>query len=194
MTPLDYIAVALVVLGGVYLVLSLIAYLKTRGNPPADLDGDGSTGRVILNLEERTLIDGEPTSSRMHKLAAICAAAGRKSFSENLDYSVESIAAVDRAIMKGWGESDEEPSPDMILTFGAYVGEVLVRHSRGRWVSSLDENEPASVLLLTRDKEPDAINVSPFMLVREKFAKKYRWDLAIAFTALEQKLKELKVA
>jgi hypothetical protein len=145
---------------------------------------------VILSIEDNALIEGEITSDRMHKLAGICASIGRRAFAEDFDFTVESITRLDRAITAGWGESDEDPDPDVLLSFGAYVGEVLVRRTRGRWVSGLTETDPAAVLFLAPNNE--TVSVSPFLLVREKFGNIYKFDLSIAFIALQQKLKELK--
>jgi hypothetical protein len=128
----------------------------------------------------------------MHKLAAICASTGRRAFGEEFDFTVESVARVDRAIVAGWGEHEGGVSDDVLLSFGAYLGEVLVRRTRGRWVSGWTEADPAEVLFL--GPNDDTVNVSPFRLVREKFEKMYKFDLSIAFTALEQKLKELRAA
>ncbi len=106
---------------------------------------------------------------------------------------MESIARLDRAIVKGWGDSGEDVSNEVILSFGAYLGEILVRRTRGRWVSGMTEMEPAAILFLGAD-ESDAVSFSPFMLIREKFNNMFRFDLAMALTALEQKLKEANAA
>jgi hypothetical protein len=129
----------------------------------------------------------------MRKLAGVFAAIAARVFNDTFDFTVESVAAVDRAILSGWGEDAPEADPDVKLAFGAYLGEVLVRRTRGRWVSGFDEHDPASILFLSPG-ESDAVNFSPFLLAQEKFANPYRVDLPIAFTALEQKLKELHAA
>lgn len=183
----DFLAILGLIAGTAYLVLAVFAFGRSRHR---HAEPDRHNGRVILSIEDDALIEGEVTSDRMHKLAAICASIGRRAFAEDFDFTVESITRVDRAITAGWGESDEERDPDVILSFGAYVGEVLVRRTRGRWVSGLTDADPASVLFLAPNNE--TVSVSPFLLVREKFDNIYRFDLSIAFTALEQKLKELK--
>jgi hypothetical protein len=51
-----------------------------------------------------------------------------------LDYSVESLKEVDQ-IIEGFREEGVEPK-DVACTlfqFGCYVGEVFVRHAKGRW-------------------------------------------------------------
>lgn len=186
----DYLALLGLVAGAIYLIMAALASKRTRARESAH---DPHAGRVILSIEDQSaLVEGEATADRMHKLAAICASTGRRAFGEELDFTVESIAKIDRAIMSGWGDKEGPIDPDVLLTFGAYVGEVLVRRTRGRWVSSLIEDDPGTVLFLGPGDE--TVNVSPFMLVREKFENMYKFDLSIAFTALEQKLKELKAA
>lgn len=190
MELIDYLAILGLVAGCAYLVLAVVAFNRSRARLK---EAEAEEGRMILSIEDAVmLVEGESTDTRMRKLATICASLGRSVFAEDFNYSVESLASVDRAIVAGWGNSDEELNPQVILTFGAYVGEVLVRRTRGRWVSGLTEIEPATVLFL--GPNDDTVSVSPFLLVREKFENMYRFDLSIAFTALEQKLKELKAA
>lgn len=184
----DFLAILGLIAGAAYLVLAIFAFGRSRQRHAEPDPHDD--GRVILSIEDDALIEGEATSDRMHKLAALCASIGRRTFAEDFDFTVESITRVDRAITAGWGEADGEWDADVILSFGAYVGEVLVRRTRGRWVSGLTDADPASVLFLAPNNE--TVSVSPFLLVREKFDNMYRFDLSIAFIALEQKLKELK--
>jgi hypothetical protein len=186
----DYLAILGVIAGVAYLMMAVVAFNRSRQRHSEPEPG---AGRVILSIEDdAALIEGEVTADRMHKLAAICASIGRRTFGEDFDFSVESISRVDRAIMTGWGESEDDVNPDVLLSFGAYVGEVLVRRTRGRWVSGMTDTDPATVLFLGPGDE--TVSVSPFMLVRQKFDSMYKFDLSIAFTALEQKLKELKAA
>ncbi len=184
------VAILALVAGVSYLILAIVVF---RASPRAD-DVDG---HVVFEFEEpAVLIEGEPTDRRMRKLAAICASTGRATFKQPLDYSVESVARVDRMIVTGWGTDAEDtgrrPLNDhVVLVFGAYLGEVLVRRTRGRWVTGLTPDDPGNVFFLNGAN--DAVSVSPFLLARQKFADMYRFDLAVAFTALEQKLKELNV-
>ena len=156
-----------------------------------------SGGRILLNIEPTTILTHEePSDVRMTKMADICASVGRRSFGEELDYSVASIGRIDKIIQRGWGTSAQQPSGDTITAIGAYIGEVLARNSRGRWVSDLTYVDPATLLFVPRNVAPeeDVIRVSPFMMVRQKFSKMHGYDLAAAFTATEQKLKELNAA
>ena len=179
-----------IAVGALYLVLAVVAFNRSRGRHAEQPE---RSGEVVLSIEENPIRGDEPTPDRMRKLAALCASVGSQSFGEQFDYSVESISRLDRAIVSGWGESDEQPEDAIIHSFGAYLGEVLVRRTRGRWVTGLSDSDPANVLFLGPGDD-DVVSFSPFMLVREKFAKMYSFDLAIAFTALEQKLKEVRAA
>jgi hypothetical protein len=55
----------------------------------------------------------------------------------SLDYSVESLAAVD-ALIEGFRSQGvtEERFAETLFGFGCYVGEVMVRHAGGSWTSS----------------------------------------------------------
>ena len=173
----------------VYIAGALVTWPQRRRQREAEAAADPH-GQPILNLTDRSPQHDEPMPDRMRKLAGVFAVIAGRTWSETFDFTVESIAAVDRAILSGWGEDAPEADRDVIEAFGAYVGEVLVRRTRGRWVTGFSDDDPASVLMLLPG-EKDAVNFSPFLLVREKFANPYQFDLPIAFTALEQKLKEL---
>lgn len=151
---------------------------------------NGSSPR--FGYDDGGLIEGEPTWDRMTKLAAICVALTRKHFGETLDYSSESMAVVDRVILSGWG-SESKPtgsiSRQLTTLFGAYIGEVLTRRTRGRWVSGFSEEEPASILYLGA-RDSVLASFSPFMFARQKFEDPVGFDLQVAFAALEQKLEE----
>ena len=188
MESTNILAILGLIAGCAYIVLAIVAFGRSRRRHAEEPE----TGRMILNIEDDMLVDGESTSDRMKKLAGICASLGQRVFGEDFDFTVVSIARLDRAILRGWGENDDEVNPQVLLSFGAYIGEVLVRRTRGRWVSGMTEADPATVLLL--GPKDETVSVSPFMLVREKFDNMYKFDLSIAFTALEQKLKELKAA
>jgi hypothetical protein len=186
----NYLAILGLLAGGAYLVLAVVAFNRSRSRHSQPQDEAPPVPRLVLSFEDNPLNEGEPTPERMKKLAANCATTCRRVFSEELNYTIESIDALERAITMGWGNAEEEVSHDVILSFGAYMGEVLVRRTRGRWVSGLTDDDPATVLFLGPGDE--AVSVSPFLLAREKFTKMYGYDLSIAFTALEQKLRELK--
>ncbi len=190
MALMNYLAILGLIAGAAYLVIAAIAFRHARKKRRQGDSGDDVAGRMILAIEDHVLIDDEPPYERMNKLGEICASIGQKIFNEKFDFTIESVSRLDRAIVKGWGDSDGEINPQVVLSFGAYLGEVLVRKTKGRWVTSLLENEPAVILFLAGEEE--TVSVSPFMMIREKFENMYKFDLAIAFTALEQKLKELE--
>jgi hypothetical protein len=191
MDVLTIIAWVALAAGALYLVFALLTWPQRRRQAIAEASAvpDGH----LLNITDRAPQHDEPTPDRMRKLAGIFAAIATRVFNEPFDFTIESVAAVDRAILSGWGEDAPDADRDVVLAFGAYLGEVLVRRTRGRWVSGYSEDDPASILLLSPG-ETNAVNFSPFLLVREKFANPYRFDLPVAFTALQQKLKELHAA
>lgn len=185
------------VVGIVLFGVAYAARQRVRASAEAAESARISGGRILLNIEPTTILTHEePSDVRMKKLADICATAGRRSFGEELDYSMSSISRIDRVIQRGWGNTTEQPSPDVVTALGAYIGEVLARNSRGRWVSDLTYLDPATLLFVPRNVAPeeDVIRVSPFMMVREKFANMRGYDLSAAFTATEQKLKELNAS
>lgn len=150
-----------------------------------------SEGQQLFSFEDALLIEGEPIWERMGKIAQLCATLVEKHFGESLNFSPESIAILDRVIVSGWGE---DVSPDQVpvnvrVSFGAYIGEILVRRTPGRWVSGFSDEEPATILFLDSDDTMLA-SVSPFLLISEKFTNMYRFDLSIAWAALQQQLTE----
>lgn len=191
MELIDYLAILGLFVGAIYLVLAVVAFNRSRSRHAESAAVGG--GRIILSFEDGRA-DEELTSERMRRMAAICSATGKKVFAENLDYTLESVARLERIIMVGWGESDEEPKPEVIESFSAYIGEVLVRRSKGRWVTSVGDDYPGMILFLPREEGEEALTVSPFLLIEEKFKNLYGYDLSIAYTALEQKLRELRSA
>lgn len=114
------------------------------------------------------LIVGEPTPDRMSKVAAICVDLAQSHFDVRLDYDPESIARIDRMIDEGFGSgAPAEAIDDLAMLYGAYIGEIIVRRTRGRWVSGFSREEPASILYLGIGDEVQA-SVNPFGSVRDK--------------------------
>ena len=145
-----------------------------------------------FGFEAGGLMEGEPTWTRMSKVAAICVALARKHFGESLDYSPESLNVVDRIILSGWGNDGvEEPSTDLTTTFGAYLGEIIVRRTRGRWVSGFSDEEPASILYVGTGDRVQA-NFSPFMMVREKFRNPNGLELGLLLNLMTQIISEVE--
>ncbi len=145
-----------------------------------------------FGFEAGGLLEGEPTWDRMTKIAAICVSLARKHFGETLDYSPESLAVVDRIIMSGWGyDGIKNPKTDLTTLFGAYLGEIVVRRTRGRWVSGFSDEEPASILYVGTGDRVQA-SFSPFMMIREKFQDPTGLDLALLPNLLEQIVSEVE--
>lgn len=77
--------------------------------------------------------------------AQLCVDAARRISKMVLDYSVDSLRAVDIQLSKFADEgltSDE--IGETLFSFGCYVGEVLVRNLRGQWVHT-DESPMAKL-------------------------------------------------
>ena len=152
-----------------------------------------SEGHQLYSFEDALLIEGEPVWKSMKKVATFCAELVEKHFGEHLDFSPQSMKVLDRVIHSGWSTDNDDGAAQVPIkvqvTFGAYIGEVLVRQTSGRWVSGFTDEEPATILFIDRKDEMIA-NVSPFLFVREKFAHLHRFDLSIAWAALEQSLTE----
>lgn len=66
--------------------------------------------------------------------AQLCVSAAHNVDGITLDYSVESLAKLDGIIeaMRQDGVSTQDVA-ETLFSFGCYVGEVFVRHARGRW-------------------------------------------------------------
>lgn len=76
-----------------------------------------------------------PTAANMPRFAADILEAAAEISGVTLDYSVASLAAVDSIL--GEMQRDGIGSDDVAETlfgFGAYIGEVFVRHAAGKWV------------------------------------------------------------
>lgn len=189
----NVIAIAALVAGILYVILAIVASYHSHARKASGA-GDG---RVLFEFEESVdFAHGEPIQKRMRKIATICARAAHRAFAQSLDFTPESVAKLDRLIVAGWGSparnATAEVDRSVILTFGAYLGEVLVRRTRGRWVTGIADADPANILFVSDGNR--TASVSPFLLIEEKFRNMYTFDLSIAFTALDQKLKELDVA
>jgi hypothetical protein len=198
MELINVVAIVAIAGGGLYLLLAIFGAMSAPNEEAVE-----PSSNVMLAMEsDGVLVHAEATDARMRKIAAIGAGIAGRVFHEAFDFTPESIARLDRAIVAGWGSASdgsvsevptmEAPSAEVILSFGAYLGEVLVRRTKGRWVTGLSDDDPANVLFLGALDE--TVAVSPFLLVAEKFSNMYGFDLSVAFTALEQKLKELNVA
>ena len=164
---------------------------ERKGNDTGEQSENVVEGQPLFPFEDALMVEGEPAWDRMGKIARFCASVVKKHFGEVLDFTPESLKVLDRVILSGrGGESKGELPLKVRVAFGAYLGELLVRRTSGRWVSGLEEEEPASILFLDSNDQALA-SVSPFMIVGQKLANPWTFDLSLAWTALDQKLKEI---
>lgn len=97
---------------------------------------------------------------RMELAAKVCEAAARDSFRIHLDYSLESLTVLDGLIDREF--KSNVATDDVGLVLAAYVGEVLVRQHKAKWLQPVSDEQPKLRL-------PDhAEAISPFELVDEK--------------------------
>lgn len=77
-----------------------------------------------------------PDNAAEHAELAVRAA--REEFELQLDYSAESVDEADAQIewMRDQGLTGEEAA-EPLFVLGCYVGEVMVRNLRGRWISTV---------------------------------------------------------
>lgn len=88
-------------------------------------------------------VEGTPAAARMraHAVAFTERVARRGRARLPLDYSVASLRLVDRIVVGlRRGGPDQREVSEVLFGFGAYVGEVLVRHAGAVWVN-FDERE-----------------------------------------------------
>ncbi len=57
-------------------------------------------------------------------------------FGKDFNGSVASLAEVDRIITDSWGANPPQAMQPVVSSFGAYVGEILIKETGGRWVMS----------------------------------------------------------
>ena len=72
----------------------------------------------------------------LRQLAALCCNSAQRFFGIALDFSPGSLAVADRLISQAL--EAPEPSLGMVLPWGAYLGEVAVRHLGARWMPNDD--------------------------------------------------------
>ncbi len=79
----------------------------------------------------------EPTAENAPLFARDIVASTARITGDLLDYSVESLAIVDRILgdMRGQGVTVDQFA-ETLFGFGCYVGEVFVRHAGGRWIAT----------------------------------------------------------
>ena len=67
----------------------------------------------------------------LRQLADLCCESAQRFFGVALDFSPQSLALADRIISQAL--EGPEPTLGAVLPWGAYLGEVVVRHLGGRW-------------------------------------------------------------
>ena len=91
------------------------------------------------NLQPRELDPGN-LESEARAAAAIAVQDVRASLKQELDYGPQSLALVDRALqrLKAIAEVSPESKSNLVRAscekYGSYIGEVLVKHLRGKWL------------------------------------------------------------
>jgi hypothetical protein len=103
-------------------------------------------------------------NERMKLAAKICEAATRDAFGLDLDYSLESISALDQAITSNWSQNADHSvfSQNSLFVLSAYLGEIFVRSHGAEWI--LTGNASVPYLYFT---DID-LKASPFDLVEQK--------------------------
>lgn len=77
-----------------------------------------------------------------------------------LDYSLDSLAKVDSLLGKV-GDCSDSILQKASLTFGCYVGEVLVHHADGEWVQDETLKNAMGTVWIVEIRSPRHITVSP---------------------------------
>jgi len=147
---------------------------------------------MINGISEPQLIEHEAAHIRMKKIASMFVANAKKNFDKEFDFSATSLELLDEIIEKEWG--GKEAPNHVIAAFGAYLGEIIKGQSRGRWVSGITEQDPATIMYLPKNEDAESINISPFMIIRDKFANPDKYSISTAFIAVIQTLKSEKLA
>ena len=80
------------------------------------------------------LIDVEVVFATASKQALIAVRVAGEQHGAELDFSPDSLEALDEAIESMREEGlDGEEAAEVLFVFGCYLGEVMARHLRGRW-------------------------------------------------------------
>jgi hypothetical protein len=77
------------------------------------------------------------TAENAREHAALAVRAAREEFEAELDYSPGSLERLDEEVdsLREQGLTGEETA-ETLFVFGCYLGEVIVRHLRGRWMAT----------------------------------------------------------
>lgn len=121
------------------------------------------------------------SADELARMADLCQASSSQYFSVDLDFSGASLALVDALIEKAWPKGD--PDAATWLTWGSYLGEVLVRTLGGEWrVAPLVVNSEVALA-------GGAVVVRPFEEVHHRFHRRPGYELT---TRYEELLSEIR--
>jgi hypothetical protein len=120
--------------------------------------------RTKWRIEEAFRQARDKTATEMLREAEGCVKGVRQFWGEHLDFSPQSLAAVDRLLRTGFEPRvDNETVAVAAQAFGAYVGEVVRRTLGGIWHDEEMKGQP--VLLNVGDR---SVRVEPFRIVSER--------------------------
>ena len=147
---------------------------------------------MISGISDLKLIEHEPANVRMKKVATIFISIVKKDFDLTLDMTYNSINLLDEVISNEWGYTTKPIPNEVILGFGAYLGEIIKNQSKGRWVSGFSDENPATIFYLPKNEQSDSISISPFLIIRDKFNNHLKYSITTAFDVIMKILEENK--
>jgi len=159
----------------------MFGFFKRRKQPPE------APAAPETSHEPHAAADDDPRHF-IREIAAIAekhVAMSKDTFDVVLDYSVESLGLIDEIISNNW---DEPPImlDQMVVMFGAYVGETLRRRYGGSW--EYDE-EHGYALTGLADKD---VRVFPFAKTHKRFTNGEGDSLAFYHEALSKLIDDTK--
>jgi hypothetical protein len=138
-------------------------------------------------IEEAFRQAREKTAAEMRRQAEGCVEGVRQFWGESLDFSPQSLEAVDRLIRTGFGhKADVETIATATQAFGAYVGEVVRRTLGGTWH---DEEMKGQPVLLGVGR--DSVRIEPFRAVSKRFehSREREYALPIWYEQIRNRVK-----
>jgi hypothetical protein len=108
------------------------------------------TGLALISLtlrsrpKERAERRSDYSERKLELGAQICEAAARDAFGVDLDHTDASLSALDQLITEGWTNpvTVTDDQQDTLYVFGAYIGDVLVRHHQAEWHTDAKSTMP----------------------------------------------------
>lgn len=148
--------------------------------PPQPPEGDGGDDSSDGD-DRQEFIAKIPAFAEMH------VSMSKDNFEVALDYSAESLTAIDEIIAKHW----EEPPimlDQVVLTFGAYVGETIRRQLGGAWM--FDEERGYTLA----DLGGTGTRIYPFSKVQKRFTNGEEDSIAFFYQAICKLVADRKAA